>query len=89
MSYFNSSVNLNSGTAVKSFNDDISNSMTPGLLGILLFIIVIYYYLFYSLGMKTVQVSYSGTFIRCNGNRIIIVGIIYYFNNNKCVAILL
>ena len=55
MSYFNSSVNLNSGTAVKSFNDDISNSMTPGLLGILLFIIVIYYYLFYSLGMKTVQ----------------------------------
>ena len=55
MSYFNNSVNLNSGTAVKSFNDDIANSMTPGLLGILIFIIVIYYYLFYSLGMKVAQ----------------------------------
>ena len=55
MSYFNNSVNLNSGTAVKSFNDDISKSMTPGLLGILLFIIVIYYYLFFSLGMKVAQ----------------------------------
>ena len=48
MSYLNNSVNLNSATAVKSFNDDISNSMTPGLLGVLLFVIVIYYYLFYS-----------------------------------------
>ena len=56
MSYFNNSVNLNSGTAVKSFNDDLSNSMTPGLLGILLFIIVIYYYLFYSLGIRATQV---------------------------------
>ena len=55
MSYFNNSVNLNSGTAVKSFNDDIANSMTPGLLGILLFVIVIYYYLFYSLGLKVAQ----------------------------------
>ena len=49
MSYLNNSVNLNSATAVKSFNDDISNSMTPGLLGVLLFVRDIYYYLFYSL----------------------------------------
>ena len=57
MSYLNNSVNLNSATAVKSFNDDISNSMTPGLLGVLLFVIVIYYYLFYSLGMKVAPPS--------------------------------
>lgn len=55
MSYFNNSVNLNSGTSVKSFNEDIANSMTPGLLGIFVFIIVIYYYLFYSLGLKVAK----------------------------------
>lgn len=46
-------VNLSSGTDVNSVNDAITYAMSPGLLGIAAFVILIYYYIFYSIGVST------------------------------------
>ena len=55
----NQSINLESGTDFEATNEQITNAMSPGILGIIVFIIVIYYYLFYSLGIKTGEIQPS------------------------------
>ena len=57
MSILGQSVNLNSATDFESPNDKLTNSISPGILGIIIFIIVIYYYLFYSLGIQTGEIK--------------------------------
>ena len=49
--------NLDSATDVPSINDKISAGMTPGLVGIFALVIVLYYYVFYSIGIKTGEVK--------------------------------
>ena len=63
-----SSIDLYSATPTLSVNTDIANSMNPGLLGIFGLIILIYYYLFYSMGIKiarqpSTQTSSAGMII--------------------------
>ena len=59
MSILSQTVNLNSATDFESTNDKFTNSISPGILGIIIFIIVIYYYLFYSIGIKTGEIKAS------------------------------
>ena len=49
--------NLDSATDVPSINDKISAGMTPGLVGIFALVIVLYYYVFYSIGIQTGEVK--------------------------------
>ena len=49
--------NLDSATDVPSINDKISAGMTPGLVGIFALVIVLYYYIFYSIGIQTGEVK--------------------------------
>ena len=44
---------MDSATEVSSINSTIAEGMTPGLLGIFTLVIVIYYYVFYSVGIKS------------------------------------
>ena len=46
-----------SATEVSSINSSIAAGMTPGLLGIFTLVIVIYYYIFYSIGIKTGEIK--------------------------------
>ena len=50
-------INLTSATDLNSINNDITKSMSPGLLGITAFVIFIYYYIFYSIGLKTPEMT--------------------------------
>ena len=44
---------MDSATEVSSINSSVAAGMTPGLLGIFTLVIVIYYYIFYSVGIKS------------------------------------
>ena len=78
MSILSQTVNLNSATDFESTNDKFTNSISPGILGIIIFIIVIYYYLFYSIGIKTGEIKASKASFATIALEIILWGLLIF-----------